>query len=80
MEESQGSHSMTDRDLLLDTHAKVTKLTHVMYGDASADIPGVAQRVKILEDKEKKRSGIYMMVSAVSAGMALAIKSFTDKF
>jgi hypothetical protein len=71
---------LTNREMISDMFVKVSKMHNVMYGDKQADIPGIAHRVKTLEDLDKKRTGIYIIISAVSAGISLGIKALADHF
>lgn len=68
----------TNREILRDTHEKVTQMFHAMYGDKEGNIPGITHRVKKLEDKEGKRGGLYILISSISAGLALAAQSFLN--
>lgn len=69
---------LTNREILSDTHKKVTQLFNAMYGDKDASIKGIAHRVKDLESKEKKQSLIYTLISSISAGIALAVQAIIN--
>ncbi len=71
---------MTSREMLSDMHSKVNQMYNVVYGDEKAGILGAGQRIKKLEEADKKRTSIYMLISAVSAGVAVGFKSFIDHF
>lgn len=66
---------LTNREILSDTHRKVTQMYNALYGDRDADIPGIAHRVKKLENNERSQSKIYILISSISAGVALAMQS-----
>lgn len=65
----------TNREILSDTHKKVTQLYNAMYGDKESEMPGIVHRVKKLEIKDQKRTGVYTVISALGAGLALAVQA-----
>jgi hypothetical protein len=66
--------------MISDMHTKTNRMYSAMFGDEGAAIPGIAQRVKKLEDSDKKRSGIYTLITAFGAGVALMIKAVIEHF
>lgn len=76
----QGNEFLTNREMVSDMHTKVSKMYNVMYGDEDADIPGLSHRVKKLEESDKKRSGMYVLIAAISAGISLGIKAISEHF
>jgi hypothetical protein len=76
--EQQEQPFMTNREMISDMHSKMTRMYGTMYGDEAAAVPGIAHRVKSLEEKDKKRTGIYMMIAAISAGLSLGIKAIAE--
>jgi hypothetical protein len=69
---------LTNREILSDVHKKVTSMHNVIYGDQPAGIPGLSHRVSKLENSEKKKAGLYVLISAISSGIAIAFKTFYD--
>lgn len=73
-------HFLTNRELIRDMHTKINSMHNVIYGDEKAGIPGVSQRVNKLEEKDKRRTGIYILISAIAAGISLGLKFIADQF
>lgn len=69
---------LTNREMIRDMHTKIDSMYNVVYGDEKAEIPGISKRVAILEKSDKKRTGIYLLISAISSGIALGFKAIID--
>lgn len=78
MEQHKDETIITNRELLRDIHTKVSEVHSAMYGDPKAGIPGVAHRVTKLEESDKKRSRMYILISALSTGIALGIETIKN--
>lgn len=71
---------ITDRDLILDIHSKVSTLHNVVIGDRDNKNYGLVDKVHRLEKAEANRGRMYIFVSSISAGVSIALHKAFEFF
>lgn len=75
---SSDDQIMTNREILRDIHLKVNRMHTIVIGDEEAKQKGLVHKVESLEKAAENRKAIYIIISAVSAGVAVGIKAISD--
>lgn len=75
---SDGDQIMTNREILRDIHGKVNRMHAIVIGDEEAKQKGLVHKVESLEKSAENRKTIYVIISALSAGIAVGIKAVAD--
>lgn len=71
---------ITDRELILDIHSKVSTLHNVVIGDRDNKNYGLVDKVHRLEKAEANRGRMYIFISSISAGLSIALHKAFEYF
>lgn len=70
----------TNREIQREMYEMIHEVHAEVMGNEDAGRLSYGKRISKLENADKKRTGIYILISAMSSGIAIVIKYFYELF